>query len=816
MAATATADAVITVKQHGFVVKEGPPSFSTRRSTDYASTREDAGGSGLNRSILGLLNSRTATPPPPTAATLETTYGVSPGLPRAGDVRPAEYTHLTPGVKKIMRGVMRGLKAHQDPEAATEGLGGTYFFRNEAGVKIAIMKPCDEEPMAPNNPKGFVGRQLGEPGLKPTVRVGEAASREVAAYLLDHDHFASVPHTVMVRMSHPVFHIASTENNTDIDTTNSNGLSQQQQQQQSGESTERCESSDPASYIDEENELPLKLGSLQEYAPHECDTSELGASRFNKRDVQRIGILDIRLFNTDRHAGNILVRRVRPHSSLARMDTAALADLHLKEPYELIPIDHGFALPEALEPPYFEWQHWPQALMPFGQEELEYISKLDPRADSDMLRRELPGLREESLRLLEVSTTLLKRCAAAGLSLSDIAGVVTRPLIGLDDDPSELEKLCASVRDEIDAEAAAALVSDYGEEEEGEEEEEVSDTESEDEDVGVGVGGTVGVGQFGGLGGGVLSPLKEGDDEAEAMLSVEGGSIVLEDGDTSPGGESATTHFQFDREDGDASVSVRTPAAIATVGTTGGKIKIVGAVTMGSNNVDDALFSMDEDGNGHRTPLPASPDAFVLLRRLTNAPSLVVRRTGELATPGAVVGVSFGSALASSDSLPTSYDSDSPTAAEQKMHALRMHSVDSSSGDMGSSLGLLAGRSKSSAFPMATSLLPNGFATAGKPAARRAAAANNNKTHHRRQRGGGGRRGKAARAQAYPPLVQQHSANASSASQGVFSGLTAQEWDEFMRLFELKVKDALLNGEWVQNTLGGLNGPAPLMSCPKF
>ena len=27
---------------------------------------------------------------------------------------------------------------------------------------------------------------------------------------------------------------------------------------------------------------------------------------------------------------------------------------------ELRPIDHGFCLPEALEPPYFEWLHWPQ------------------------------------------------------------------------------------------------------------------------------------------------------------------------------------------------------------------------------------------------------------------------------------------------------------------------------------------------------------------------------------------------------------------------------------------------------------------------
>jgi hypothetical protein len=780
--ATATADAVVTVKQHGFVVKEGPPAFTSRRSTDYTSTRDDAGGSGLTRSTLGLINTRTATPPPPpAAAAAETTYGVSPGLPRAGDVRPAEYTHLTPGVKKIMRGVMRGLKAHQDPEAATEGLGGTYFFRNEAGVKIAIMKPCDEEPLAPNNPKGFVGRQLGEPGLKPTVRVGEAASREVAAYLLDHDHFARVPHTVMVRMSHPVFHLATTNNNTSI----SNKITEID-----NETSERCESSDPATYLDEELELPLKLGSLQEYAPHECDTSELGASRFNVRDVQRIGILDIRLFNTDRHAGNILVRRVRPHSSMARMDGTSLADLHLSQPYELIPIDHGFALPEALEPPYFEWQHWPQALMPFGPDELEYIAKLDPRADADMLRRELPGLREESLRLLEVSTTLLKRCAAAGLSLSDIAGVVTRPLIGLDDDPSELEKLCATIRDEIDAEAAAALESDLDSEDE-------SGSESEgEEDAGV-ASALGGLAALGGLGGAVLSPLKEDDDEAEAMVSVDGGT-------TSLGGESASTHFQFDREDGDASVGTRTPAAVAPT---------AGAVTadkMGSNG-DDALFSMDEDGNGgHRTPLAASPDAFPMSRRLTNAPSLIVRRTGELATPGGVVGVSFGSALASSDSLPTSYDSDSPTGADA-MHASGLDSLDSSMGGMGSSLGLGV-RSKSSAFPMATSMIPGGFSTAAKPAARRAAAT---KAHRQRnhRNGGAGRRGKAPRAQAYPPLVQQHSA---STSQGIFSGLTPQEWDEFMRLFELKVKESLLNGDWVQNALGGLNGPAPLMSCPKF
>ena len=73
----------------------------------------------------------------------------------------------------------------QDPKPSIEGLGGTYFIQDEEGDTVAIFKPCDEEPMAPNNPKGFVGRSLGAPGLKPTVRVGEAAIREVAAYLLD-------------------------------------------------------------------------------------------------------------------------------------------------------------------------------------------------------------------------------------------------------------------------------------------------------------------------------------------------------------------------------------------------------------------------------------------------------------------------------------------------------------------------------------------------------------------------------------------------------------------------------------------------------
>lgn len=327
-------------------------------------------------------------------------------------------THTGPGVKRMVKSVIRGLKACQEPEKAADGMGGTYFFMNENGRKTAILKPCDEEPLAPNNPKGYVGRSLGDPGWKPTVRVGEAAMREVAAFLLDHEGFSRVPCTVLVRARHPIFHYEGTR----------------------AQLRQSCADFDDL--VSEQSVNPLKLGSLQEFVHHECDTSEMGPSRFSAKDVHRIAILDLRLFNTDRHAGNILVRT--PTGSTANLRAA------LEQPkYELIPIDHGFCLPEALENPYFEWQHWPQALLPFDDEELEYIRNLNVAADQELLQKELPNLRPECLRVLQVATTLLQKCASAGLSLAEIAAVVTRPFVGNDDDPSELEVICRYAADVV-------------------------------------------------------------------------------------------------------------------------------------------------------------------------------------------------------------------------------------------------------------------------------------------------------------------------------------------------------------------------------
>lgn len=403
------------IKQHGFEIKAHVQTLHTQRLESKRALRSDTSSffddepvldlppASLSTGFKGLFDLCNASSYDPPSA--------DPPRAAAARIEVVGTAHVTPGVKRLVKSVERGLLACQEPEAAEQGLGGTYFFCNEGGRKVAIVKPCDEEPLAPNNPKGFVGRQLGDLGLKPTVRVGEAAMREVAAYLLDHDHFAKVPHTAFVRVAHPIFHVAD-------------------------------------SAATAEGELPLKLGSMQEFVSHDCDTSELGPSRFATRDVHRIGLLDIRLFNTDRHAGNMLVRKPRAGSSINLSALTRLVDAL----YELVPIDHGFCLPEALEAPYFEWLYWPQAMIPFNEEELEYIERLDPAADVELLRRHLPMLPVGCLRTLHVATVLLKKCAAAGLSLSEIGCVCTRSMSGVEEEPSDLEKLCDAARAVVEAE----------------------------------------------------------------------------------------------------------------------------------------------------------------------------------------------------------------------------------------------------------------------------------------------------------------------------------------------------------------------------
>ncbi|KAI3884261.1 hypothetical protein MKX03_017101 [Papaver bracteatum] len=317
--------------------------------------------------------------------------GVIEILGRSGS---GSFVRMKPLVKDMVKAIKNGV----DPIPVHSGLGGAYYFRNKVGENVAIVKPTDEEPFAPNNPKGFIGKALGQPGLKRSVRVGETGFREVAAYLLDYGHFANVPPTALVKITHSIFNINDGVN---------------------------CKKAN-------ERKTVSKIASCQQFIRHDFDASDHGTSNFPVSDVHRIGILDVRIFNTDRHAGNLLVRKLDGVGAFGQV--------------ELVPIDHGLCLPENLEDPYFEWIHWPQASIPFTEYELEYIANLDPVNDSEMLRMELPMIREACLRVLFLCTIFLKEAAAFGLCLGEIGEMMSREFRSRDEEPSELEMICMKAR----------------------------------------------------------------------------------------------------------------------------------------------------------------------------------------------------------------------------------------------------------------------------------------------------------------------------------------------------------------------------------
>lgn len=213
-------------------------------------------------------------------------------------------------IEKLIRSTFDGLERGHEPIPSSEGSGGAYFMQDSSGQNyISVFKPIDEEPMAVNNPRGLPLTIDGE-GLKKGTRVGEGALREVAAYILDHPMgasyslddeelgFAGVPPTIMVRCLHKGFN-------------------------------------HPNGY---ENDLKhAKIGSLQMFMKNIGSCEDMGPRAFPVDEVHKISVLDIRLANTDRHAGNILVSKDEEGQ------------------IKLIPIDHGYCLPDSVSPPFFSY-----------------------------------------------------------------------------------------------------------------------------------------------------------------------------------------------------------------------------------------------------------------------------------------------------------------------------------------------------------------------------------------------------------------------------------------------------------------------------
>lgn len=292
---------------------------------------------------------------------------------------------LSQAVTDLINATIAGLDVGKHPILSAEGSGGVYFMQDATGRKISVFKPIDEEPMAINNPRGLPLSPDGE-GLKRGTRVGEGAFREVAAYLLDHPSsgrrsfskedeigFSGVPPTVLVRCLHEGFH-------------HPGGFSLLPQHS--------------------------KIGSLQLFVKNQGSCEDMGPRAFPVQEVHKISVLDIRLANTDRHGGNILVCKQGGQENLA-----------------LVPIDHGYCLPENFEDCTFEWLYWPQAREPYNSETLEYIKSLDAEMDIALLKFHGWELSIECARTLRISTMLLKKGAARGLTPFTIGSILCRETV---------------------------------------------------------------------------------------------------------------------------------------------------------------------------------------------------------------------------------------------------------------------------------------------------------------------------------------------------------------------------------------------------
>ncbi|CEG39646.1 Phosphatidylinositol kinase (PIK-E2) [Plasmopara halstedii] len=268
-------------------------------------------------------------------------------------------------------------------QMTSEGCGGAYFLTmetilscsSELVAPIGIFKPRDEEYMAPNNPRGYVKENavvgVTEHPVNKGFRVGNGAFRERAAYLLDsaYGNFSGVPETNVMVL-------------------NVNGVE--------------------------------KEGSMQRFIASQCSADDMGTLNFAIPEVHKIGILDVRLFNTDRHAGNILLN-ARPND----------------QTFAMTPIDHGFCLPsyQHLDNATFDWLQWPQAEFPFTCDELNHIASLDEARDATVLRA--VGIEEVCVTTMRVCTGVLKRGAEAGFSLFEIGSLLQRD--GDYSSPSQLE-----------------------------------------------------------------------------------------------------------------------------------------------------------------------------------------------------------------------------------------------------------------------------------------------------------------------------------------------------------------------------------------
>lgn len=77
----------------------------------------------------------------------------------------------------------------------------------------------------------------------------------------------------------------------------------------------------------------------------------------------------------------------------------------------------------------FDWLYWPQAHKPFSPETVEYIKSMDAEEDIVLLKFYGWDIPLECARILRVSTMLLKKGAAKGLTPFAIGNLMCRETV---------------------------------------------------------------------------------------------------------------------------------------------------------------------------------------------------------------------------------------------------------------------------------------------------------------------------------------------------------------------------------------------------
>ena len=113
--------------------------------------------------------------------------------------------------------------------------------------------------------------------------------------------------------------------------------------------------------------------------------------------------------------------------------------------YELIPIDHSLSIPDNLEVYSYDicWMDWKQSEEKFSEKSLAYINSIDVLKDITILDHEFK-FREIWLKNIRITGTLLRKGAAAGLTLNQIGKMLCRE-DDFDDDDDEKPSLIEEI-----------------------------------------------------------------------------------------------------------------------------------------------------------------------------------------------------------------------------------------------------------------------------------------------------------------------------------------------------------------------------------